>query len=272
MLDGDARERFPSALQALLLVLALFLAEYAWGALLYDARHALGLEELEQVWALAILLSYGTLLTLAMHFLKLGHRQLFHPSQASLSATAGLLLPLVACLVPGLLLSIGLLLSAVVQVLPLSNAEVALFKTLSSDSLAMHLMVCVMAPLLEEMLFRGVVLRGFLARYPRWPAIVGSALLFGVAHLNVYQFLVGLVMGTLLGWLYERSRSLLPCVALHAAYNLGWLAIADTKRQIGPLDAPDWMMSLPVWAAAAALAWVGVAGLRRVLGAGRAPR
>jgi membrane protease YdiL (CAAX protease family) len=38
---------------------------------------------------------------------------------------------------------------------------------------------------LEEMLFRGIVLRSFLLLYPRGAAIAGSAILFGFAHLNI---------------------------------------------------------------------------------------
>ena len=48
---------------------------------------------------------------------------------------------------------------------------------------------------LEEMLFRGVTLRGFLRRYSRTFAIRWSAALFGIAHLNLYQFMTALAIG-----------------------------------------------------------------------------
>jgi membrane protease YdiL (CAAX protease family) len=116
-----------------------------------------------------------------------------------------------------------------------------------------------MAPLLEEMLFRGIVLRGFLLRYARWQAILGSALLFGAAHLNIYQFVVGLVMGTVLGWLYERTRSLIPCIALHAAYNSGTIFIGDWPESASTADAA-WALLLVLLAGAC-----GVLALRRML-------
>jgi membrane protease YdiL (CAAX protease family) len=78
---------------------------------------------------------------------------------------------------------------------------------------------CVAAPVLEEMLFRGVILRGFLRQYSRTFAIVWSAALFGIAHLNLYQMMTALAIGIVAGWLYERCRSLWPCILLHAAYN-----------------------------------------------------
>ncbi|HET9446709.1 MAG TPA: CPBP family intramembrane glutamic endopeptidase, partial [Steroidobacteraceae bacterium] len=70
-----------------------------------------------------------------------------------------------------------------------------------------------------EMLFRGVMLRAFLRQYSRTFAILWSATLFGVAHLNLYQMVTALAIGIVAGWLYERCRSLWPCILLHAAYN-----------------------------------------------------
>ena len=50
--------------------------------------------------------------------------------------------------------------------------------------------------------------------------------------MNIYQFVVALVLGVLSGWLYERSRSLIPCIALHVSYNsaltiLDWIGRTD---------------------------------------------
>lgn len=79
--------------------------------------------------------------------------------------------------------------------------------------------ICIFSPALEEMLFRGIVLRAFIARYGRWKSIIGSSLLFATYHLNAPQFLTGLLIGLVLGWLYERTRSLSSCIALHIVYN-----------------------------------------------------
>jgi uncharacterized protein len=69
------------------------------------------------------------------------------------------------------------------------------------------------------MLFRGVILRGFLRQYSRTFAILWSAALFGAAHLNLYQLATAFAIGIVAGWLYERCRSLWPCILLHASYN-----------------------------------------------------
>ena len=85
-----------------------------------------------------------------------------------------------------------------------------------------YLVVCILAPLAEEVIFRGAVLRTMLEHWEgskRWTAIIISALLFGLAHMNPAQIPHAFLMGVLLGWLYERSRSLIPCVVLHCANN-----------------------------------------------------
>ena len=85
-----------------------------------------------------------------------------------------------------------------------------------------YLVVCILAPLAEEVVFRGAVLRTMLEHWEgskRWTAIIISALLFGLAHMNPAQIPHAFLMGVMLGWIYERSRSLIPCVVLHCANN-----------------------------------------------------
>ncbi|MGH7644923.1 MAG: lysostaphin resistance A-like protein, partial [Gemmatimonadales bacterium] len=81
------------------------------------------------------------------------------------------------------------------------------------------LLVAIVAPLTEELLFRGVVLRGFVTRYPARRAIVLAALLFGASHLNPWQFGSATVFGLLAGWWLVRTGSLVPCLFGHALNN-----------------------------------------------------
>lgn len=75
------------------------------------------------------------------------------------------------------------------------------------------------APLSEEPIFRGLMLSGFLSRYPARTAIVASALLFGVAHLNPWQFVGATVFGVIAGWWVLHTRSLVPSLWGHAVEN-----------------------------------------------------
>jgi len=77
----------------------------------------------------------------------------------------------------------------------------------------------VVAPLTEELLFRGLILRGFLSRYTVRKAFLASAILFGLVHLNPWQLLTGIILGVLFAWWFVHTGSLLPCLFGHALFN-----------------------------------------------------
>jgi hypothetical protein len=84
-----------------------------------------------------------------------------------------------------------------------------------------YAVVCLLAPVAEEVVFRGAVLRTLLAWKPerRWLMISLSALLFAAAHLNPAQMVHPFLVGLLLGWMYERTGSIVPGVVYHWANN-----------------------------------------------------
>ena len=261
-------ERFPSAFQALLLVLALFAAELVAGMLLRSAQGLLNLTS-SQAWALGSLIANGCVFATVMQYQGLTYRALFHPAGTSMRDTALALVPWVVMLVPALVLVASTLVTIVTQAFPLSDSERALFERLGGDDLATMLLGCVIAPVVEEMLFRGVILRGFLQRYPRSNAIWGSAVLFGLAHLNIYQFVAALLLGAVSGWLYERARSLVPCIALHSAYNTALTLLAHAPAGAdGDGDGP---VSAGFWIASLMLAAVGLLYLVRAFGSSNNP-
>lgn len=82
------------------------------------------------------------------------------------------------------------------------------------------LVAVVVAPLVEELLFRGLVYPPFRRTMGRYWAIFINGIIFGVVHLDLYLFVPLAIIGFALAWLYERSRSLGPPIALHALNNL----------------------------------------------------
>jgi len=75
----------------------------------------------------------------------------------------------------------------------------------------------VTAPILEEIIFRGVIQRGLSTKYSPVISIVISSALFAVLHLSlVGTFLFGLFIG----WIYYRTKNLLYCILMHAVVNL----------------------------------------------------
>ena len=83
----------------------------------------------------------------------------------------------------------------------------------------MILATCIMAPLLEEFLCRGMMLRGMLTRMKPWKAIFWSAFLFAVMHLNPWQSIPAFLIGLFLGWVYWRTHSLWATIFLHCLNN-----------------------------------------------------
>lgn len=81
------------------------------------------------------------------------------------------------------------------------------------------LLLVVLGPLTEEIIFRGLILRGLLGRCRPWTAIAISAALFALMHLNPAQIPVTVGLGLVLGWVYVRTRSLGLCVLGHALNN-----------------------------------------------------
>lgn len=211
-------DTFPNGLEAVVLVGVLYMTEYLLMCALLDMDGMLSLSK-QDLWPMVMLLGNAVIFTGLMQFKGLSYRELLHGSSSSIAATTAVLIPAVLLTVPALVMAMELLQGALVGLFPLSGWEERAFSEMASGSLGAIIAVCILAPVLEEMLFRGIILRSFLLQYPRWTAIVGSATLFGFAHMNLYQYVGGLLMGLFLGWLYERSKSLLPCIALHASYN-----------------------------------------------------
>ena len=81
------------------------------------------------------------------------------------------------------------------------------------------LRIVVIAPVVEELIFRGVIMSGFSRIYHPFFAIFFSALLFALFHLNPWQFPAAFTLGIILGWIRLRTGSVLACIAGHAIHN-----------------------------------------------------
>ena len=142
------------------------------------------------------------------------------------------------------------------------------------------LVVGVIGPVMEEVLFRGVVLNALLDGLSPWRAVLAAALLFAVSHLNAPQFVAALGLGIMFGWLRLRTKSLLPGIAGHAFVNL-WSTVARHAHHVrlSPTAAPPQALGSPaaimttfvVLAVITALGWWVLAVVTRPAGALGAP-
>jgi hypothetical protein len=81
------------------------------------------------------------------------------------------------------------------------------------------LVVAIFAPIFEEWMCRGMVLRGLLTKMkPVW-AIVISALFFAVIHMNPWQALNAFLIGLLMGYVYYKTGSLILTMIIHFVNN-----------------------------------------------------
>ena len=94
-----------------------------------------------------------------------------------------------------------------------------LYGAILEDPLWNVLSVVIAAPLLEEFFIRGIILRGLLRRISAVKAIIWSAFIFALIHLNLYQALGAFVIGLFIGWVYYRSGSLLFAILIHFVNN-----------------------------------------------------
>lgn len=78
---------------------------------------------------------------------------------------------------------------------------------------------CVLAPLAEELFFRGYIFQTFSARYGRPWAYVFSAGLFATVHANLAAAAPIFVLGLLLAFIFEQSHSIIPGVIAHGVNN-----------------------------------------------------
>lgn len=81
------------------------------------------------------------------------------------------------------------------------------------------LQVCILAPFIEELLMRGVVLGGLKSAYGIPTALLVSAALFAALHFNMVQTLSAFICGIVLGILYVKTGSVFCCMITHCGYN-----------------------------------------------------
>ena len=113
-----------------------------------------------------------------------------------------------------------LVLDPIVNLIPMPDWLYDAFAQLMGEkSLSTFVMLCIAAPILEELIFRGIILQGFLKNYSPQKAIIWASILFGLVHLNPWQFIPAVVLGLFIGWVYWKTGSLLPCIFIHFVAN-----------------------------------------------------
>ena len=91
--------------------------------------------------------------------------------------------------------------------------------TINYYPLSLFLGSVVLAPIFEELVFRGLVLNAMKQTFNNWIAVGVSALLFALIHWSWPEFISLFIIGSIYGWITVKSNSLLPALVAHITHN-----------------------------------------------------
>lgn len=121
-------------------------------------------------------------------------------------------------LIPMVILA-GVIIDPITDILKMPEFFKKALEQVMENRLAGFISLSILAPVMEEFLCRGIILRGLLNVMKPAKAILWSALMFGILHMNPWQALPAFLIGILLGWVYYKSRSIWAVIFIHFLNN-----------------------------------------------------
>ena len=122
--------------------------------------------------------------------------------------------------------------------------------------------ITIMAPLVEELLFRGAI-QGYMLRKGMKPlnAILIASAIFGIVHMNPIQIPFAFAIGLIFGWLYYRTGSVVPGIIGHFINNsIACLQMAMMTKEELDTTTIEWLGEGPTYALFA-LSFAGLIGM-----------
>ena len=113
--------------------------------------------------------------------------------------------------------------------------------------------IAIMAPLVEELLFRGAI-QGYMLRKGIKPlhAILIASAIFGIVHMNPIQIPFAFAIGMIFGWLYYRTGSVVPGIIGHFINNsIACLQMATLTEEEFNTKTIEWLGAGPTYALSA---------------------
>ena len=83
-----------------------------------------------------------------------------------------------------------------------------------------YISICIFAPLIEEVMCRGLILNRLLSKNKIWVSILITALIFGVLHMNWSQGISAFLAGIVMCFVYVKTRDIKVCIIGHALNNI----------------------------------------------------
>jgi len=102
----------------------------------------------------------------------------------------------------------------------------------------------ILAPVTEELLFRGLVYKRLKTYYDWITAAYISGIIFGIAHLNLVQGIYGFIMGIVFSFIYEKYKNIVAPIIMHMAANI--VVVLSIVNPISQIIDERWYLRIPV--------------------------
>ncbi len=122
--------------------------------------------------------------------------------------------------------------------IPMPKSIREIFERVFAKDIFSMISVIIVAPVVEEILCRGIVLNGLLKNYSPQKAIITSAVFFSLMHLNPWQAIPAFFGGLFLGWIYYKTQSVITGIIFHTAINTTgyiFLFLGSSKQHISDI-------------------------------------
>ncbi|SHK42450.1 CPBP family intramembrane glutamic endopeptidase [Paramaledivibacter caminithermalis] len=106
-----------------------------------------------------------------------------------------------------------------IEKIEVSEWVVEAFDEVFVNPIIAFISLCVIAPVFEEIIYRGIILEQLSKRYSFTTSIIVSGLIFAFIHANIHQGVNAFFIGLILGFIYLKTNSLLLCMLWHFANN-----------------------------------------------------
>ena len=144
-------------------------------------------------------------------------------------------------------ISFNYAISYAMSLIPFPESWVESYQTNSSQllggtSVAFWIAVVIMAPLVEELTFRGFVYTRLKQGMKKWIAVIVTSLLFGMVHGTIIWAMYTFVFSLCLIYIFEKTNSLWTSILFHFAFNLAGMLLSSIPKLAEKMDGIVWMI------------------------------
>jgi membrane protease YdiL (CAAX protease family) len=223
-----AEPAYPNVRALIKLFFVLFLYMIAGGILLGLFAHEITRLGSSLLKSLLSLLSYViTFLVTIRYAIKKSKKQQPYSFSIGFNKIQGWVIPVL--IISTLAFVVNL--EHIADLIPMPDSVQKFFESVFKKDIFSVITIVIAAPVLEEILCRGIILQGLLKNYSPNKAILISALFFAIMHLNPWQALPAFFGGLFLGWIYYKTRSVIPGMIIHATINATATAFLFLPKQ-----------------------------------------